>query len=101
MSMVQEQAVKSSDTPENYSPAEVVRLGEEIYEREIRAQVEAAHRGKFLVINVETGEYEMDESDLAVSKRAKARFPDAPLFTMRIGFPAAYRFGGRFLVKQP
>lgn len=74
---------------------EVVRRGQEIYERDIRPKVEAGNQGKFLVINIETGEYEMDADDLAAAKRAKARFGNAALFTMRIGHPAAYRLGFR------
>lgn len=31
---------------------------------------------EFVVINVGTGEYEIDAEDLAASRRAKARFPD-------------------------
>ena len=52
----------------------IVRRGQDIYEREIRPKVEAGNQGKFLVINTETGEYEMDADDLAAAKRAKARF---------------------------
>ncbi len=80
---------------------EIVKRGQALYDEQIRAKVEAGNQGKFLVINVETGEYEMDADDLAAAKRAKTRFPDAPLFSMRIGYPAAYRLGGRFAVKQP
>ena len=80
---------------------EVERRGQEIYERDIRPMVEASNQGKFLVINIETGEYEMDTDDLAAAKHAKARFGKAPLFTMRIGHPAAYRLGFRAYGKQP
>lgn len=80
---------------------EVVRRGQEIYEREIRPKVEASNQGKFLVINIETGEYEMDADDLAAAKRAKARFGKAALFTMRIGHSAAYRLGFRAQGKRP
>jgi len=80
---------------------EVVRRGQEIYERDIRSKVEAGNQGKFLVINIETGEYEMDADDLAAAKRAKARFGNAALFTMRIGHPAAYRLGFRASGKRP
>ena len=83
----------------NQSPEHVVARGREWYEREIRAQVEPQHNGEFLVINVETGEYELDADDVAASKRAKSRFPDAPLFAMRVGHRAAYRLGGRFRAK--
>jgi hypothetical protein len=70
---------------------QIVQRGQELYDRQIRAQVEPEHNGKLLVINVETGEYEMDADAVAAAKRAKARFPDAPLFTVRIGYPTAYR----------
>jgi hypothetical protein len=80
------------------TPDEIVEHGRRIYEDRIRAAVERDHHGEYLVINVETSEYELDVDDLAASKRAKARFGDAPLFTMRIGHAAAYRLGGRFRV---
>lgn len=82
----------------DYTGDEIVQRGQALYEERIRPKVEAGNKGKYLVINIETGEYEMDADDLTASKRAKERFPDAALFAMRIGFPAAYRLGGRFLV---
>jgi hypothetical protein len=79
-------------------PDEIVRRGEAIYQDRIRPQVEADHSGEFLVINVVTGEFEMDPDDLTASRRAKARLKNAPLFTLRVGHPAAYRLGGHFQV---
>lgn len=83
----------SQDTGE-----EIVRHGQEIYERAIRAQVEPEHKGELLVINIETGEYEMDADDTAALDRAKARFGDAKTFTLRVGYPTAYRLGRRVQV---
>ena len=60
---------------------EIVRRGREIYERGIRATVEPEHDGKFLVVDVTTGSYEVDESDVAASDRALEKNP------------AAYRIG--------
>ena len=77
---------------------EIVRRGQEIYERAIRAQVEPEHKGKLLVINIETGEYEMDADDAAALDRAKARFGRAKTFTLRVGYPTAYRLGQRVQV---
>jgi hypothetical protein len=79
---------------------EIVQRGQTLYEQEIRAKVEPEHRGKYLVLNVETGEFEIDVDDLAASKRARDRFPNSPLFTVRIGYPTAYRLGGRFHVSS-
>jgi len=77
-----------------YSPQEVESRGEAIYERKIRDRVEAENRGKFLVIDVESGEFEMDEDDLQATKRLLAKRPDAVLYGLRIGYPAAYTLGG-------
>jgi hypothetical protein len=78
---------------------EIGRRGQEIYDRQIRSQVETGNRGKFLVLDVETGAYEMDADDLTASKRLLARLPEALLYGMRIGYPTAYRLGGRRMVK--
>lgn len=72
---------------------EIVQRGQAWYDRQIRSEVEAGNRGKFLVINIETGDYGMDADDIAASKRARLRFPTAPLFSMRIGSGATYRLG--------
>jgi len=80
----------------NHSPEEVESLGEAIYQQRIRDKVESQHKGKFLVVDVETGEYEIDEDDLKATQRALAKRPDAVLYGLRIGYPAAYRLGGGF-----
>jgi hypothetical protein len=77
-----------------YSKDEIADRGKALYEQHLRAQVEPGHIGKFLVIDIETGEYEIDREELAAFKRAKAKRPDAPLYLLRIGYPAAYHFGG-------
>jgi hypothetical protein len=76
------------------NPDEIVRKGQRIYEETLRPLVAAGNTGRFLVINVETGEFVMDSDDVAVSEAAHQRFPGAPLYAMRIGYDAAYRLGG-------
>ena len=83
-----------------YSPDEVASRGEEIYEREIRPRLAPDDRGRFLVIDIETGEYEIDDSDLAATKKALAKRPEAILYGMRIGADAAYRIGSRNLIPE-
>ena len=77
-----------------YSREEVAARGEAIYEQEIRPKVEGQSKGKYLVLDIETGEYEIDQDDLIATKRAMAKRPDAVLYGLRIGYPAAYRLGG-------
>jgi hypothetical protein len=77
-----------------YRKEEIVRRGQEWYEKQIRAQVEPGNEGKALVIDIETGEYEMDDDGLAAAHRAHAKHPDAALYAMRIGYPAYAKIGG-------
>jgi len=76
-----------------YSPEEVARRGEEIYER-LRPMLEKENHGKVLVIDIVTGAYEMDSDHRRAVERAKARHPDALLYGLRIGYPALSKRGG-------
>ena len=82
----------------DYSPEETAARGEGIYAERIRARVEPEHCGEFLVVDIETGDYEIGRDDLAATKRALASHPDAVFYGLRIGSPSAYRPGGRFAV---
>jgi hypothetical protein len=63
--------------------------GLEIYQG-LRPQLESCHHGRFVAIDVETGEYEVaDESSLA-SDDLWDRCPRAQIFVERIGYPAAF-----------
>lgn len=83
-----------------YTAEEVATRGEALYEQQIRPHVEAAHKEKFVVVDIETGDYEMDVDDLVATKRMLAKRPDAVLYGLRIGYPTAYRLGGRFATHQ-
>ena len=69
-----------------------------IDEQQIRNKVKAKYKGKFLVIDIETGEYEVDAGDLMTTKRLLAKRPDAILYGLRIGFLTPYQIGGHFSV---
>ncbi|MBC8141915.1 MAG: hypothetical protein H7Y38_10795, partial [Armatimonadetes bacterium] len=61
---------------------------------QIRPQLTEADRGRFVTVNTDNGEFEIDDDDLAGSLRAQERFGmDAPLFLIRAGFRAAYSMG--------
>jgi hypothetical protein len=79
----------------NYTTEEVVQLGREIYEREVRAQVETSHDGEFVVVDVTTGAWEVDEDDVAATERVLTKNSEAMLYFARVGRRAAYRLGHR------
>jgi hypothetical protein len=77
------------------SQAEIVRRGEEIYAHTLRDKVETEDNlGKIIVIDVETGDYEIDDDGLEASHRALAKHPDAALYGLRIGYDVVEAFGG-------
>jgi hypothetical protein len=76
-----------------YSKEEFARRGDEIYEREVRPRIETGDEGKFVVIDIDTGAYEIDEDELAASDRLLARNPNAQLWVTRVGSRYARRFG--------
>ena len=74
---------------------EIARRGEEIYARDLRARLETEeNRGKFLIIDIATGAYEIDREDLAATERLLARHPHTMTYGLRIGYEAAYELGG-------
>jgi hypothetical protein len=71
--------------------------GNEIYESQVRLQVEADNYGKIVAIDIETGAFEVADDLLAASKKLLARLPDAQTWFVRIGHPAVDHFGARSL----
>jgi hypothetical protein len=83
-----------------YSTEEIVRRGEELYESGIRAKVEQGNTGKILVIDIETGDYEIDDDHLQATRRALAKHPGAALYSLRIGYPSLGKIGGGWAAVQ-
>jgi hypothetical protein len=74
---------------------EIARRGQDIYDREIRIEVETSDNlGKIISIDIETGNYEIDDNLLESSSRLQKQFPDAVIWAERIGFNAVYAVGG-------
>ena len=84
-----------------YSPEEVTARGEAIYREQIRSLVEATEKGKFAIIDIETGDYEIDTRDATATLKLLERRPDAITYAVRIGYRAAYRIGGRRVTPSP
>ena len=78
----------------DYQPGEVVARGEKIYQEQIKHLVHPAEKGKFLTIDVESGDYELDEKAVDSLLRLRQRRPDAVCFGMKVGYVASVHFGG-------
>ncbi|ETW96510.1 MAG: hypothetical protein ETSY1_26345 [Candidatus Entotheonella factor] len=78
-----------------YSKEEFARRGDEVYEQKIKPSIAAGHEGQFVVIDIETGAYEIDADELIASDRLFTRHPDAQVWMRRIGSRYVRRFGPR------
>ena len=74
---------------------ETARLGDKIYERDIRPLLEETCHGKIVAIDVASGSYAVGDTVSAASKRLRERCPDADVWSVRIGYRALVSFGGR------
>ncbi len=73
---------------------EIARLGKEIYERDIRPQVEADHFGEYVAIDVETGDWAVADGEIAALDRLRALRPEAiDVLMERVGYRALRSFG--------
>ncbi|MGK7876743.1 MAG: hypothetical protein AB4426_26680 [Xenococcaceae cyanobacterium] len=84
-----------------YSKEEFARRGDEIYDSQVRPQVEADNYGKILAIDIETGAFEVAEDTMTATRQLRMRVPDAQPWVVRIGYRAVHRFGSRSLKDNP
>ncbi|NET36302.1 MAG: hypothetical protein F6K19_30465 [Cyanothece sp. SIO1E1] len=83
-----------------YSKEDLARRGQELYESQVRQQVEPGNKGKIVAIDIETGAFEVANNVLPATKRLFERYPDAQPWVIRIGHRAVYHFGARSLQKN-
>jgi allantoicase len=83
-----------------YSKEEFARRGNEIYESQVRLQVEEGNHGKIVAIDIETGAFEVADTPMVAVDRLYEREPDAQPWVIRIGHRAVFRFGSRSLRKS-
>lgn len=81
-----------------YSSDEIVRRGQALYDQRIRARLEPGDDGKFVAVDIETGDFEVAPDELTASKQVQARHPEAAICLLRVGHASAYRIGGKRLV---
>ena len=82
-----------------YSKEEFANRGNEIYESQVRSQIEEGNYGKIVAIDIETGAFEVADTPMVAVDQLYEREPDAQPWVIRIGHRAVFRFGSRSLRK--
>lgn len=67
---------------------ELSRKGEELYQSKLKDSLEKAHRGEFVAIEAESGDYFIDKTQIDAWQLAKKKHPDKLFYFVRVGFPA-------------
>lgn len=78
------------------SDKEFARRGNAIFEERVRPHVDVEREAhKFVAIDVETGEYEIDQNEVEATDRLVERCPDAEgrIWLRRVGYEHAHRIG--------
>jgi hypothetical protein len=83
-----------------FTNEEIVRRGEDIYASRLRDTLKKEYNGQVVIIDVESGEYEIGSDSSAANKRALAKHPGAALYGIRVGFPFVESISGPRVTKQ-
>lgn len=83
------------ESPER-TPEEIARRGREIYEQDIRSEVEPARTGEFVVVDIISGDYAISVDEAEAFDQAETRNPEGLFYLIRVGHRTAHRIGAVF-----
>jgi hypothetical protein len=78
-------------TKSSRSPQELSQLGPQVFGRSVAHRLQPNDDGKFVALDVESGEFELDVDDYTAVAKLRARLPRADIWLARVGQGAAYR----------
>ncbi len=84
-------------TQQVYQPPDsrkISKKGQQIFEA-LDPELGEKYRGWFMVIEVDSGDYFIGETEMEANQQARAKHPGKVFFMGRIGYPTAYTFKGR------
>lgn len=73
---------------------EAARLGREVYRRVVLPRLTPVDDGKYVVLDIDSGEYEIDADKLTAALRLRARIPGAQGWLERVGHATPTRMLG-------
>jgi len=77
-----------------YPFEEFRRRGKLIYKKNVLQNATPADEDKYVAIDIESGEFEMDMNEITACDRLKERVEDPQIWMERIGHPAAKELNG-------
>ena len=68
--------------------------GDALVESKVRPYLTPADEDKFVAIDIETGEYELDRNEMKAAERLRKRLPDPQIWLVHVSLGYLHRFGG-------
>jgi hypothetical protein len=81
-------------TKRRYSKEEFTRRGDALVESKVRPHLTPSDEDKFVAIDIETGEYELDKNEMKAAERLRKRIPDSQIWLVHVTSGYLHRFGG-------
>jgi hypothetical protein len=72
----------------------LIERAKRIYAEQLQAVLEPEHRGRFVAIEPESGDYFLGDTFDTAVKAARAKHPSRLSHIIRVGHPAAFHLGG-------
>ena len=73
---------------------EIARLGDQIYEMDIRPKVEVDHHGEYVAVDIKSGSWAISDDLRAAAKHLRTQHPDAiDVWLLRVGYRALHHLG--------
>ena len=73
------------------TPQQLAARGDQLYQEKLKPVLEPAENGRFVAIDVESGEYFIGDTILQAHEEAYKRFPNKVLHTIRIGHEGIFK----------
>src|SRR5690349_14730144 len=84
-----------ASTKRRYDKQDFARRGDAAYESAVRPHLKPEDEGRFVAIDIDTNQFEIDDDELKACDRLRARLPEAQIWMVRVGSRYVHRLGGR------
>jgi len=83
------------------SKEDIAEKGEQIYDTQLRDLLEPDYTGKFVAIDVHSGDYAIADTILGAANGLTAKRPASENYIMKIGYSTAVAMGARLTPRPP
>ena len=80
-------------TRRRYDKVEFARRGDDAYARVVLPRLQPADDGRFVALDIESGEFEIADDALSACDLLRTRLPDAQVWLVRVGSRTVNRVG--------